>query len=97
MQLKLYQSEGESWLGARSVSGGEAVQPVLGPLAGANGFRLDYLNGQGAPTADVNAIKSIRLTVRGLSAEAVRSNGVEATRIEDGLTTQVTLRNSSWQ
>lgn len=97
MQLKLYQSDGEFWLGARSASGGEAMQPVLGPLAGANGFQLDYLDSQGAPTADPSAIKSIRFSVRGISAEAVRSGGGEATRIEDGLSTQLALRNAVWE
>jgi pilin/secretion family protein with methylation motif len=97
MQLKLYQSQGESWLGARSVSGGEAIQPVLGPLAAGNGFELEYLDGNGAPTADLSAIKSITFAVRGLSAEAVRSAGVEAARIEDELTTQVVLRNAVWK
>jgi hypothetical protein len=94
MQLKLSQSQGESWLGARSVSGGEVMQPMLGPLANANGFELTYLDGQGAPTANPRAVKSIRFTVRGVSAEAVRSSGGEATRIEDELTTQVALRNA---
>jgi prepilin-type N-terminal cleavage/methylation domain-containing protein len=94
MQLKLYQSQGESWLGARSVSGGEVMQPMLGPLAAANGFELTYLDGQGAPTANPRAVKSIRVTVRGVSAEAVRSSGGEPTRIEDELTTQVALRNA---
>jgi prepilin-type N-terminal cleavage/methylation domain-containing protein len=97
MQLKLYQSEGASWLGARSVSGGEAMQPVLGPLAATNGFQLDYLNGQGAATGNLSAIKSIRLTVRGVSADLVRSSGAKATQIKDGLTTQVVLRNASWE
>lgn len=97
MQLKLYQSQGESWLGARSVSGGESIQPLLGPLADANGFELNYLDGQGAPTANPHAVKSIRFTVRGVSAEAVRSGGAEATRIEDELTTQVALRNAVWE
>jgi prepilin-type N-terminal cleavage/methylation domain-containing protein len=96
MQLKLYQSEGRSWLGARSVSGGEAIQPVVGPLADGDGFQLDYLDGRGAPTADLSAIKSIRFTVQGVSAEAVRSGGGEAMRAQDGLTTQVGLRNASW-
>ena len=32
MQIKLYQSQGNYWLGARSVSAGEVIQPVLGPL-----------------------------------------------------------------
>jgi prepilin-type N-terminal cleavage/methylation domain-containing protein len=97
MQLKLYQSEGRSWLGARSVSAGEPMQPVLGPLADGNGFQLDYLDGRGMSTADPSAIKSIRLTVRGVSAEAVRSGAAEAVRVEDQLSTQVALRNASWQ
>jgi prepilin-type N-terminal cleavage/methylation domain-containing protein len=97
MQLKLYQSKGELWLGARSVSGGEVIQPVVGPLAGPHGFQLDYLDSQGSPTADLSAVKSIRYTLRGLSAEAVKSGGSEARRIEDGLTTQVALRNALWE
>ena len=96
MELRLYQSEGHSWLGARSVSGGEALQPVVGPLADDNGFRLDYLDGRGAPTADPSAIKNIQFTVRGVSAEVVRSGGGEPPRPEDSLTAQVALRNASW-
>jgi prepilin-type N-terminal cleavage/methylation domain-containing protein len=96
MQLKLYQSEGHSWLGARSVSGGEAMQPVVGPLAEGNGFQLDYLDGRGASTTDLSAIKNIRFTVQGVSAEAVRSGSGEALRPEDSLTTQVALRNATW-
>lgn len=96
MELKLYQSEGHSWLGARSVSGGEALQPVVGPLVDDTGFRLDYLDGRGALTADLKAIKNIRFTVQGVSAEAVKSGSGEALRPEDGLTAQVALRNASW-
>ena len=90
------ESEGHSWLGARSVSGGEALQPVVGPLADDTGFRLDYLDGRGMPTADLTAIKNIRFTVQGVSAEAVRSGGGQPLRAEDGLTAQVALRNASW-
>jgi hypothetical protein len=96
MQLKLYQSDGRSWLGARSVSGGEALQPVVGPLVDGDGFRLKYLDRRGAPTADVSDIKNIRFTVQAVSAEPVRSGSGEAVRPEDGLTTQVALRNASW-
>lgn len=32
MELRFYRSEGETWLGLRSVSAGEVIQPVLGPL-----------------------------------------------------------------
>ena len=94
MELKLHQSDGKSWLGARSISAGEAIQPVLGPLADGNGFQLEYLGANGAATADRTAIKSIRITIRGISDGAVNA-GVEGslTHVQDSLVTQVTLRN----
>jgi prepilin-type N-terminal cleavage/methylation domain-containing protein len=95
MELKLHQADGKSWLGARSVSAGEAVQPVLGPLLDGNGFQLQYLDAAGAETADRTLIKSIRITVRGRSDGAV-NEGVQGrlTQAEDSLVTQVALRNA---
>jgi prepilin-type N-terminal cleavage/methylation domain-containing protein len=95
MQLKLHQADGKSWLGARSISAGEAIQPVLGPLVDGNGFELEYLDAGGATTADRTAIKSIRITIRGISDGAVNA-GVEGslTHVQDSLVTQVTLRNA---
>lgn len=95
MELKLHQADGKSWLGARSISAGEAIQPVLGPLVDGNGFQLEYLDAGGAATADRTAIKSIRITIRGISDGAVNP-GVEGnlTHVQDSLVTQVALRNS---
>jgi prepilin-type N-terminal cleavage/methylation domain-containing protein len=95
MELKLHQADGKSWLGARSISAGEAIQPVLGPLVDGNGFQLEYLDAAGAITADRTAIKSIRITIRGISDGAVNP-GVEGspTYVQDSLVTQVALRNS---
>jgi hypothetical protein len=95
MQLKLHQADGKSWLGARSVSAGEAVQPVLGPLTDGDGFSLTYLNAAGAVTADRTAIRSIRITLRGISDEAVRL-GIEGgmTHVQEDLVSQVVLRNA---
>ena len=84
MELRLYQADGKYWLGARSVSAGEPIQPVVGPLADAGGFRLEFLSGAGAPTTDLTSIKSVKVTLRG------RIEG----HLEDELNTQVTLRNS---
>jgi prepilin-type N-terminal cleavage/methylation domain-containing protein len=92
MELRLYQSEGQWWLGARSVSAGEAIQPVAGPFAGSDGLRLEYLNRSGAPTADPAAIKSVIVTVRGITDEPVAAAG--GARLEEELLTQVTLRNA---
>ena len=95
MELKLHVADGKSWLGARSISAGEAIQPVLGPLVDGNGFQLEYLDAAGAITADRTAIKSIRVTIRGISDGAVNP-GVEGspTYVQDSLVTQVALRNS---
>jgi prepilin-type N-terminal cleavage/methylation domain-containing protein len=94
MELKLYSVDGQWWLGARSVSAGEAIQPVLGPLT-STGFGLEYLNSAGAATADKKAIKTIKVTVRGLTDDAVRANGSGALgHPQEELRTQVLLRNS---
>jgi prepilin-type N-terminal cleavage/methylation domain-containing protein len=95
MELKLHQADGQSWLGARSISADEAVQPVLGPLANDSGFVLKYLNTVGAETADPTAIKSIEVTLRGLSEGAVNT-GIEGgqARVQEALVSQILLRNS---
>jgi prepilin-type N-terminal cleavage/methylation domain-containing protein len=96
MELKLHPQDGQLWLGARSVSAGGAMQPVLGPLT-ANGFALEYLDSNGNPTVNERAVKSVRLTVRGLTEEAVRIGGSGSGAMghpEEALVTQVLLRNS---
>ncbi|MFL5402378.1 MAG: PilW family protein [Gemmatimonadales bacterium] len=91
MELRLYQSDDQWWLGARSVSGGEAIQPLAGPLSGSDGFRLEYLDVWGSGTTDPTAVAGIRITTRG-SSEDVRLAG-KADAAEEELTTQVALRN----
>ena len=94
MELKLYQDNGEWWMGARSVKPEAALQPILGPLT-STGLDFRYLNSAGAETADRAAIKSVRITVRGLTGGAVRAGGFGATgRPEEALVSQVLLRNS---
>ena len=97
MQLQLYVSGGKSWLGAKSVNTGEAFQPVLGPLTDANGLAFEYLDAAGAATADLKSIKSIRVTVRGITDQAINGgNGSSGamSSVQDTLVTQVVLRNA---
>jgi hypothetical protein len=95
MELKLHEADGKSWLGARSVSAGEVIQPVLGPLADDGGFTLQYSDATGAITTDPKAIKSIRVTLRGISEGAVNvgSEG-NLTHVQEELVSQVALRNA---
>jgi hypothetical protein len=95
MQVKLHQEDGKSWLGARSVSAGENIQPVLGPLVDGEGFLLQYFDSTAAATTDPKAIKSIRVTLRGISDGTVNVGGESSqTLVQEELVSQVTLRNA---
>jgi prepilin-type N-terminal cleavage/methylation domain-containing protein len=95
MEVKLHEADGKSWLGARSVSAGEAIQPVLGPLADGNGFLLEYLTAAAAVTTDPKAIKSIRVTLRGISDGAIHAGiAGSPTHVQEELVSQVALRNA---
>jgi prepilin-type N-terminal cleavage/methylation domain-containing protein len=91
MELRLYESEGLSWLGARSVSSGETIQPLVGPLTTGSGFRLEYLDAVGVPTADRTSIRSIRVALRGITQGGGTGNGPP---VEEDLLAQVALRNA---
>jgi hypothetical protein len=91
MELRLYESEGRSWLGVRSVSSGETIQPLVGPLTRENGFRLEYLDAAGKPTADLTSIKSVRVALRGTTQGGGTGNGPP---VEEELLAQVALRNA---
>jgi prepilin-type N-terminal cleavage/methylation domain-containing protein len=95
MRVKLHQADGKSWLGVGSVSAAEAIQPVLGPLADGDGFLLRYLDAAGNVTTDRRAIKSIQVTLRGISDGAVNV-GAEGnlSHVQEELVSQVSLRNA---
>jgi hypothetical protein len=92
MELRSYQSEGRSWLGARSVGAGEAIQPVAGPLADRDGFRLEYLNAAGAQTTDPTSIKAIRIVVHAIAEDSL--SPWSGARVEEELVGEVMLRNA---
>ena len=96
MRLKEYLSTGQRWLGAESVSGGDAVQPVLGPLSG-RGLTLVYLAQNGAPTADPRAVRTIDVTIEVQSREPVARGWSVGPRafVSDTIRTTVFLRNSA--
>ncbi len=86
MELQYYPAGGQSWLGMRSVSRGEAIQPLIGPLADSTaairGFTLGYLDRNDNATAALNDVRAITIGLRGVS------------RVDSlTLSSQVTLRN----
>lgn len=96
MELSLYQVDGKSWLGARSVSNNENLQPLLGPLKDADGIEFSYLNATGGAAALNSDVKSIILKVRGVTSQQVSSGSGNAynTYVRDSLVSQVSLRNA---
>jgi prepilin-type N-terminal cleavage/methylation domain-containing protein len=97
MQLSLYQLDGKSWLGVRSLSGGDLTpRPLLGPLKDVDGLNLAYLAANGAAPATNADVKSIVLTIRGVTSEQVSSGGgnAHAAYVQDSLVSQVSLRNA---
>jgi prepilin-type N-terminal cleavage/methylation domain-containing protein len=95
MQMGLYASGGEYWLGARSVSAGEAsMQPILGPLT-STGVEVNFYDGANALTTNVGNVKSITVTLRGLTDQPiVVGANTKTAYVQDTLVTRVALRNS---
>ena len=95
MQVRLYQSGGQDWLGSRSVSGGESqVQPVLGPLA-ADGLRFRFLDASGLPTTLPAEVRLVGLTVRGVTDGAIATPASAGpTVVAESLGTDIWLRNA---
>jgi prepilin-type N-terminal cleavage/methylation domain-containing protein len=87
---------GQSWLGARSVSGGAAsLTPVIGPIT-ATGLSLVYLDSLGNVTGTASRIRSIQVALRGQTDRNVRTfnNQLVAQPLQDSLVSLVTLRNT---
>jgi hypothetical protein len=99
MELRYYRAEGKSWLGMRSVSRGEVIQPVVGPLADSSaalrGFTLAYLDRSDAPTALMTEVRSILVALLGVTAQPVRSGNAGHLAADSfAFATRVTLRNT---
>jgi prepilin-type N-terminal cleavage/methylation domain-containing protein len=95
MRLKLYTLDGQSWLGAQSLSAGESVQPALGPLT-ANGFELAYYDVNGNATTNVADVRSMRITLRGVTERPIATGGNVGANayVQDSLVARVMLRNA---
>ncbi len=64
MEARLYPSLGGWWLGARSESGGETIQPLAGPFV-PGGAPFNYLDSLQQPTLVAGAVRSIQIDLVG--------------------------------
>lgn len=89
---KLYQaSDGQYYIGYRLGNG--TLQPAIGPVL-STGMALAYYDANGAVTADPTLVKTIRISVRGMTAQPVRMPNGSITQAVDSITTVVALRNN---
>jgi len=95
MEIAEVTSGGQNWLGARSVSGGQVLQPVVGPLT-ATGLSFAYFDALGNVTATAANVRQIQVTLRGVSEEAVRQAGTSSTvqNLQDSVVFRLAVRNS---
>ena len=94
MELRAYRSGTDWWLGLRSVSSGETIQPVTGPFTAA-GVLFRFLDEAGAEVTDPSQVRRIAVFLRG---PASRSQGIGSgarafqTGLADSLAFEVILR-----
>jgi hypothetical protein len=100
MVLRSYVSAGDAWLGVRNLNTGTAIQPVLGPIANGavapQGLALTFLDLNGVATNVPANVRSVAITLRGITDNPVHRNGQGHTKTVDTLamTTHVALRNA---
>lgn len=67
MQVRVYASAGATWLGARSESGGETIQPLAGPFL-SPGSAFAYLDSAQAATSAPGSVQRVEVRLSGLRA-----------------------------
>jgi prepilin-type N-terminal cleavage/methylation domain-containing protein len=94
MEIGSVTDNGQLWLGIRKVNTEATLVPVIGPLA-ANGLNFEYRDKDGNVTADVNYVKSILITMWGITDRTVSTGlGSALGNVRDSLQVRVELRNS---
>lgn len=99
MEMKYYASNGEYWLGMRSLTTGSQMEPVIGPLSdstvGQRGLSFTYLDKNNLATAVQNDVRAVGVTLWGITDQQVRRAGSTQTLVDTlQLDTRVALRNT---
>jgi hypothetical protein len=99
MQMRFYQSGGKSWFGMRSVSTGEVIQPVAGPLADSSaavrGLTLVYRDAADFDTSDPAAVRAVEVALLGVTDQPIHGRDPRLAAVDTfALTARVALRNA---
>ena len=99
MLLRSYQVGSQTWLGMRSISANGVIAPVLGPLSGTaaadSGLALVYRDVNNNQTAVENNVRSIDVTLKGITDAPVRTKRAGYATVDSlSLSTRVALRNT---
>ena len=100
MEARSYRSGGRTWLGLRSVSTGEAITPVAGPLAdstaGVRGLTLWYRDAFDALTTDPSAVRAVEIVLTGVTDQPVYGRDLRQPVVDTfTITTRVLLRGGA--
>jgi prepilin-type N-terminal cleavage/methylation domain-containing protein len=92
----VYQSPTDNnwYLGQTNNSSGAAIQPIIGPLIGANGVTFSYYDSVGTVTGAPTSVAQIQILLRARTVSPIRdASGVQAFKV-DSIVTRVALRNN---
>ena len=70
MEIRAYESVGDWWVGVRSVSAGETIQPAHGPIA-PDGFRVTAFDSAGVPTVNPAHVSHIAFLVKSARGDSL--------------------------
>ena len=93
MEARRYASGGADWLGLQSISAGEPVQPLAGPLIPTTGLALGPEDAAGAPAAIPASADAVRLRIRAVTNRELGIGLARSAPATDSLPGYVFFRN----
>ncbi len=94
MEWRAYRSAGSTWLGARSMSGGESIQPMLGPLRSPGLTGLAMTAGAFPAIPGVGGVLGFRLAVQSSPFSAIAGGYASHRTTADSVSLILSPRNS---
>jgi hypothetical protein len=93
VEARRYASGGNDWLGLQSISAGEPVQPLAGPLISTAGLAIGPEDAAGTPAAIPPNADAVRLHMRAITNRELGVGLARAAPARDSLPAYVFFRN----